>query len=325
MLYLLRARGQFRLAAAVDDVDMLRAETQRRARRIHRDVAAADDSSCLAYLERRRVIGETVRLHEIAAREELIGGVYAAEALARDVLEPRQAGARADEDRVESLLAEELVHRVEAARHGIRLDGHTELLEVLDLLLHDLVLRQAELWNAVGEHAASLVQRLKNRDLVAALREIARAGKPGRAGADDRDALRIWGRGERRIRHLLSERPIRCEPLETADADRLALLAEDAVFLALVLLRADAAADRRQGVRLLDFLDGAVIVAFLDLRDERGDVYRDRAALAALRHLAVEAALRLRDGRLLVVAERDLLEIMRADLRRLHGHRMFLE
>ena len=43
MMHLFQTGGHLRLAAAIDDVHMLRAETLRAARGIHSNVAAADD------------------------------------------------------------------------------------------------------------------------------------------------------------------------------------------------------------------------------------------------------------------------------------------
>ena len=169
------------------------------------------------------------------------------------------------------------------------------------------------------------MERFENRNLVAFFREIPRAGKAGRPRADDGNALRVCRDFRLRDRFAFFERTVGDETLEAADADGLALLAEDAVFLALVFLRADAAADGRQRVRFLDFRDSAVIVALFDLRDEFRDVDGHGAAFAALRHFAMQAAFCLRDRRLLVVAERDLVEIVRADARVLHRHRMFFE
>ncbi len=71
----------------------------------------------------------------------------------------------------------------------------------VDLGLDD-VLGQAELGDAVDQHAAGGVEGLEDRDLVAALGELARGGQPGRPGADDRDALagrrRRWRGAARR-------------------------------------------------------------------------------------------------------------------------------
>jgi hypothetical protein len=124
---------------------------------------------------------------------------------------------------------------------------------------------------------------------------------------------------------FLRELAVSHEALEAADADRFAAFGEDAVLLALVLLRAHAAADGRQGIRLLDLRNRAVEVTRLDLLDEGGNIHGNRAALAALRHLAVQAALRLGHGRVLIIAESYLVEIMRADRRVLCRHRMLLQ
>ena len=130
-----------------------------------------------ADLDRRRVFRELVGLHEIAAREEFIGRVDAVEALARNALEARQAGARADEDGVKALFLHELIDRVEAAGYRVKLDLDAELLDVLDLLLDDRILRQAELRDTVRQHAARLVQGLEDRHIVAFLCKVACAGK----------------------------------------------------------------------------------------------------------------------------------------------------
>ena len=63
----------------------------------------------------------------------------------------------------------------------------------------------------------------------------------------------------------LEWRVIADKALEPADGDRLHLLDEDALRLALRLLRADAAADRGEEVRLLDRGEGAGEVADEDV------------------------------------------------------------
>ena len=45
--------------------------------------------------------------------------------------------------------------------------------------------------NTVDENAAGGVKRLEDRDLVAFLREVARAGQTGRTGADDGDLVTV--------------------------------------------------------------------------------------------------------------------------------------
>ena len=324
VLNFFRARRDLRLTAAVDDGDLLRAEAQRRAGSIHRDIAAADDGDMAADLDRRRVFRELVGLHEIAAREEFIGRVDAVEALARNALEARQAGARADEDGVKALFLHELIDRVEAAGYRVKLDLDAELLDVLDLLLDDRILRQAELRDTVRQHAARLVQGLEDRHIVAFLCKVACAREAGRAGTDDSDFLRIGCALDWLDLFIGSELAVSHEAFEAADGDGLPALREDAVLLALIFLWADATADGRQGIRLLDRRDSAVEVALLDLADEGRDVDGDRATLAALWYLAVQAALCLGHCRLLVVAESDFLKVMGTDFRVLYRHLVFL-
>ena len=95
------ARRQLVAAAAVDDVDLLGAQAQRRAGRVHGHVAAAEHGHLRRPLERRVAGREAKAAHEVAAREVLVGGVHAVQVLAGDLEEPRQAGAGAHEDGVE--------------------------------------------------------------------------------------------------------------------------------------------------------------------------------------------------------------------------------
>ena len=124
--------------------------------------------------------------------------------------------------------------------------------EILDLRIDDR-LGQTELRDPVNEDAARLVQGLEDRDVIAELDQIAGDRQPGRTGADDRDPFPV-GLRRRRDRDL-ARLPlvIGGEPLQAADGHGLALLPEDADLLALVLLRADAAADGGKAVRLLEF------------------------------------------------------------------------
>ncbi len=87
------------------------------------------------------------------------------------------------------------------------------------------------------------------------------------------------------------------EALKAADADCFKLAAlvadENALRLALGLLRAYAAADRGEDARLVDRLQRAIDVAHQHLADEGGNIDADRAAGDAGRLGALNAALRL--------------------------------
>ncbi len=171
----------------------------------------------------------------------------------RHAEEHRQPRPAADEDRVEALLGQQLVDGDERAHHGVGHDLDAERRQRLDLGRDD-VLGQAELGDAVGEHAARRVQRLEDRDRVAELRELACARQAGRAGADDRAAQSARRRrlGHAAVLELAREVGVAEEALEAPDRDRLALLGEHARRLALLLLRAHAAADRGQRVAVLE-------------------------------------------------------------------------
>ena len=98
------------------------------------------------------------------------------------------------------------------------------------------------------------------------------------------------------------------EALEPTDGDGLALLGQHAGGLALLLLRAHAAADGGQRVALLEYRDAARQVALDDGADEGLDVDVDGAALLAGGVLALQAALGLGERHLGGVAVADLVE-----------------
>ena len=82
----------------------------------------------------------------------------------------------------------------------------------------DDVLRQAELGDAVDQHAADLVQRLEDGDVVALLDEVAGGGEAGGAAADEATFLPVAGaRGGRPSSPELAL-PVGDEALEVADA-----------------------------------------------------------------------------------------------------------
>ncbi len=140
-------------------------------------------------------------------------------------------------------------------------------LQPVDLGLDD-VLRQAELRDAVDEHAAGGVEGLEDRDVVAELGELAGRGQAGRPGADDADRLAVRGRPACGDLVGVALGPVGDEPLEAADGDGLALLPAQADAFALALLRADPAGDAWQGVVVEERLGRAGEVALAQELDE---------------------------------------------------------
>ena len=318
MLNLLVTGGQLLHAAAVDNVDV-RAETLGAAGGVHGDVAAADDGDLLAGKRHDGRVGAVlIGLHQVDAGQELVGGVYAAEVLAGNVHEHRQARAGADEHGLEAVLAHQLVDGHDAADDHVRLDLDAERLEAVDLLLHD-GLGQTELRDAVDQHAAGEVQRLEHGDVVALLGEVARAGQAAGTRADDGDLMAVGNGLGGGLLHV-GVVPVGDKAFETADADRLTLDAADALALALRLLRADTAADGGQRGGLVDDLIGALVVLLGDLLDELGDLHLHGAAGDTGMILAVEAAGGFVKRLLLGVAEGDLQEVFVADVGVLRGH-----
>ena len=236
--------------------------------------------------------------------------------------ELRQTCARADEHGLIAV-CKQLVNGLALADDGIVYDLNAHCLEVLDLGSNDLF-GQTELGDTVNQNAAGLVECFKDGDVVAHLTQITCAGEAGRAGADDRDAVTVGFGGLDLVLYFLVHVVVGDKALEAADADALALNAANALTLALFLLRANTAADSRQGVGGGDDLISCVKVALCDLGDKLGDAYRNGAAGAAGHVVAVKAALCLVHCHLGSVAESDLVKVAGADYGILLGHRVFI-
>ena len=117
------------------------------------------------------------------------------------------------------------------------------------------------------------------------------------------------------------EFPVADEAFELAHGDRFALDAQDARAFALALLRADAAADRRQRTVLGDDVGCLLQPPFVQGGDEVGDADAYGAGRHAAGILAAQAARSFECGLFEVVAVADLLEIGRTDRRVLFAHR----
>ncbi|MPN13301.1 hypothetical protein SDC9_160622 [bioreactor metagenome] len=107
---------------------------------------------------------------------------------------------------------------------------------------------------------------------------------------------------------------VRDEALQPADADRFALDAAHAPFLALRLLRADTSADGGQGIGRANDVVGLQKLALNHQLNELRNADVDGATLHARLSLAVEAARRFVDGHRLVVALGHLFEIAVANV-----------
>ena len=107
-------------------------------------------------------------------------------------------------------------------------------------------MRQPVVRDARAQHAAWDLLRLEHRHGVAEVRQVARAGQAGRAGADDRHSFLVDDR--RRLHRPRRADRVGHEALEAGDRDRLVHAASGAGRLAEV--GADAAAHAAEGIGL---------------------------------------------------------------------------
>ena len=266
----LRVRRHLSLAAAVDDVGILRAEADGRAADVHGDIAAADDGALFA---------DTRLLAEVDLAQEVHAAIHAGEVLTGHA--DGCALLRADGE-VEALVAllAQLVDGDVLADLDAALEVDAHLLEHLDLGV-DHVLLEAEARDAEGQHAAGHLVFIKHGDVfVAHVRQIVGARQAGRAGADDGNLLRVRigdaavGNDFRDVALVGLELLLGDKLLDLVDGDGAVDIAAGAGFLAAAV--ADAAADGRERVILLDELERVQIAALRGQIDIalHGDVRR---------------------------------------------------
>src|SRR3972149_4094294 len=179
---------------------------------------------------------------------------------------------------------------------------------ILHLCL-DYLFRKPEFRYAVNEHASGNMKGLEYRHLVPFFHEVSGHSKAGRPASDDCRSL-SGPRRQFRYRNLaVLSLEIGGEPLEPSYGNRLSLLAYDANLLALVFLRTNPSANRRQSVRLLEFSRGLYELAFGYEPYEPRYVYVDRASADADGLFALYAPLGLFHGLLRGVAVGNLVEV----------------
>ena len=226
----------------------------------------------------------------------------------------RQSRAGSHEDRVVVFVAHQLIDGYALADDdvGLELDAHAA--QVVHFFFHNC-LGQAELRNAIDEHAAELVQGFKNADAMALLDQVSRGREAGRTAADNGHALARGGRvgGQSKLAALALE--VGDKPLQVANGDGRALLAQHASALALVLLRADAAGDGGQNVVLAHFGRRGKIVAGIDEGHYFLDLYAHRAVDDAGGLGACDAARGLGEGVGRLQAQIDFFKVAAADQR----------
>ena len=128
----------FRPRTAINAVDLFRAEPQD-ARRIHRSVAGADHrdspSSGIGVVSN----SGNLRAHQIAARQQLVGGQNTVQRVAWNPEHRRVAGAGADKHGVMAHLVDHLGDREQASDQRVAYELHAELAQVFYLSVDDFV------------------------------------------------------------------------------------------------------------------------------------------------------------------------------------------
>src|ERR1700675_1316912 len=321
MLHFFSTGGHFGLAAAIENKSLAGAEAKSGADRVQCRVSAADDGYVFpGEIDHGFVVeGKFVRVHEIDAREEFVGGVDAIEVLARNSHELRQTGAGANEDSVKAFFLHQFVNSDGASDYHVGLEFHTHGAHVIDLLANDL-LGEAELGNTVNQHSADFVQGFEDVDPVALLDEVAGDREAGGAAADDGHFLA----GRRSFLNFVEVEMLLFvvgdEALEVTDAEGLNLFSHQAAALAMIFLRADASGDGGEHVVFPNLGGGAEEVPGHDQLHEVSDLHAHGAPFGASRLGAFEAAQRFLTGEFGRVAQIDFGEVGGAQLRELLGH-----
>ena len=270
MLDLFLTGGQLSHAAAVDDVDILGTQALGAAGGVHGDVAAADD--CAAFADLGLVA-------EVYLAQEVNAAVHALELLAGYAELCRLLSADSDKEALIALLAQ-LVDGDILADLDAALELYAHFLENVDLGVNDLTLK-AEGGDAESQHAAGYRITVKNGDIrVAHLGQVVSAAHAGRTRSDDGNLLDIVCIGSLvtalfgDVAGLFAQLLLGDELLDLVDSDGAVELAAGAGVLAAAI--ADAAADRRERVILLDELESVKVSALACHLDValNGDVRR---------------------------------------------------
>ncbi len=267
VLRLLLVGGHLLASPPVDDQRLLRPHPPRRARGIHRRVAAAVDGDAPSdhgLLAARHAVQER---HRVQDRP----GVRC-----RDVDPLRQVGADRHEHRVEGALA---TLRLEVLDPMAAREAHPERRDPIDLGPHH-VPRQPVGRDPVAHHPARLRTRVANLDLMAEPRQMVGRGEPARPRTDHQDALAAALRRGCERPPLL-KRQIAQEALDGMDRDRAVELG--AVAHALARVVADSPVDRRERVVGRQHAPRQLVLGGLDVRHPALDVLAGRAAGIARR------------------------------------------
>ena len=218
----------------------------------------------------------------------------------------RLVDAGRDEHRV--VLRAQFAHRDVAADLDIQVKDDAAGLVLPPAPQHDLLL-QLEVRDAVHHQPANAIVAVIHMHLVTAHPQPLGGRKPGRAGTDDAHAQPQFHPRRRRLDPTILPGGVDDIALDRADGDALEAFLDDAITLAQPVLRADAAADFREGVGGGGDLVSFLHPAFCGQLQPVGNVVLQRAVHLAEGHtaLAAPAGLSACIGRLEAIV--DFLEV----------------
>ncbi len=334
---LLGASGKLLGGAAVND-RCLRTKPFSSTNSVHSNVTTTDDNSTCPD-EDRSVGARLESPHQVGASEKLVSRNNTVQILAGNTHKEGKSGPGTNEYSRKSLVVKKLVDGKSAADDNVGFDMDAESNDLSNLASNDTLLRKPELGNTVNQNATGTVKCLENRDFVTKTSKVGSASQSGRPGANDSNTVAVsCGQGGggcsfggpggggccsgiRRERYcggagyLGSKSPVADEALQLTDVNRLTLNAKDARTLALGLLRADAAANRRKQRIESDGGSSAGKVLGANLSDELGNTDRNGARSNARAVFTLEATRCLGSSLLRSEAEADLLEVPGAGFR----------
>ena len=271
VVHLAHAGG--RLVTAAEHADMAHALAQGGAGHVHGRVARADDDEVVAQV-----------IH-IGVDKVVNSIVDMAQAFTGDAHSLGLPYAGADEDRLVAV-ALQVVHRQGAANGRVGADFNAQLDQLLLVAVQN-ALGQAELRDAVAQHAADLLAAFKNGHIVTAAGQQYADGDARRAAADDGHALALF---RLHLRLQMVQIGVRDIVFDAGKMHRRAFAAQHAVTFTLLLVVAHQRADDAQRVVLVQHFAGFFLVAGAEQLDRFRDIGADGAAFAAHRLFAVQAA-----------------------------------
>ena len=192
---------------------------------VHRNVSTADNRNFLSSCNRCVVI-LPVCFHQIVSGQVLVCREHAVCLFARDSHKHRETCAGTDEDCLISLFLHQFINGDRFSDNYICLNIYAERFDILDFSGNNLVFRKTEFRNSIAEHAACLMERLKNCHLISETGKIAGAGKAGRTGTDHCNLMAVLLCRSGGL-YIVLLRPVSDKTLQFSDGYRIALDSAD--------------------------------------------------------------------------------------------------